>query len=167
MPFDVRKEWTDKGGTKFSYGWGFEVEKPTPPFDKCRKCKTTYDPKNYRCHRFVLCKGELRSMIDKKFAIKKVIFNHPATIVFWEDGTKTIVKAYLEQFDPEKGLSMAIAKKALGNEGNYFNQIKKWTKKYDDEVDAKIDWASGWLINSLARMKASESDSNEEETKDE
>ena len=106
-------------------------------------------------------------MIDKKFAIKNVIFNPPATVVFWEDGTKTVVKASWEQFDPEKGLSMAIAKKALGNEGNYFNQIKKWTKKYDDEVDAKIDWASGWLINSLARMKASESDSNEEETKDE
>ena len=62
---------------------------------------------------------------------------------------------------------MAIAKKALGNEGNYFNQIKKWTKKYDDEMDSKIEWACGWLINSLARMKASESDSNEEETKNE
>lgn len=25
---------------------------------------------------------------------------------------------------------MAIAKKAMGNKGNYFNQIKKWTEPY-------------------------------------
>lgn len=49
--------------------------------------------------------------------IKKVIFNNPATIVFWADGTKTVVKAKNEDFDPEKGLAMAIAKKALGNKG--------------------------------------------------
>lgn len=64
--------------------------------------------------------------------IKKVIFNNPATIVFWMDGTKTVVKAANEDFDPEKGLAMAIAKKALGNEGNYFNKIKEWTESYNE-----------------------------------
>lgn len=60
--------------------------------------------------------------------IKNVIFNEPATIVFWTDGTKTVVKTQnSETYDPEKGLAMAIAKKALGNKGNYFNEIKKWT----------------------------------------
>lgn len=59
--------------------------------------------------------------------IKNVIFNDPATIVFWSDNTKTVVKTQNgEAFDPEKGLAMAIVKKALGNEGNYFNEIKKW-----------------------------------------
>lgn len=58
--------------------------------------------------------------------IEKVIFNYPATIVFWKDGTKTVVKAKGEAFDKEKGLAMAITKKALGNKGNYFNTIKKW-----------------------------------------
>lgn len=62
--------------------------------------------------------------------IKKVIFNDPATIVLWMDGTKTVVKAENEGFDPEKGLAMAIAKKAFGNKGNYFNKIKKWTNQY-------------------------------------
>lgn len=61
--------------------------------------------------------------------IKNVIFNDSATIVFWDDGTKTVVKVVNEKFDPEKGLAMAIAKKALGNKGNYFNKIKKWTTK--------------------------------------
>lgn len=59
-------------------------------------------------------------------AIKKVIFNNPATIVIWEDGTKTIVKRQKgDRWDKEKGLAMAIAKKALGNKGNYCNLIKK------------------------------------------
>ena len=63
------------------------------------------------------------------FEIKKVIFNDPATIVLWKDGTKTIVKCQDgDVFDPEKGLAMAISKKALGNTGKYFDEIKKWTE---------------------------------------
>ena len=69
---------------------------------------------------------------DRIPRIKKVIFNEPATIVFWGDDTKTVVKTQNgEIFDPEKGLAMAIAKKALGNKGNYFNKIKKWTNGRD------------------------------------
>lgn len=58
--------------------------------------------------------------------IKKVVFNDPATIVFWDDGTKTVVKADNEEYDPEKGFALAITKKALGNKGNYYEVIKKW-----------------------------------------
>ena len=65
-------------------------------------------------------------------SIKNVIFNDPATIVFWGDGTKTVVKAEGEPFDPEKGLAMAIAKKALGNKGNYYNEFKKWLPKEEE-----------------------------------
>jgi hypothetical protein len=61
--------------------------------------------------------------------IKDVIFNNPATIVFWSDGTKTVVKAENEPFDREKGLAMAIAKKFLGNKGNYFETFKKFIKE--------------------------------------
>lgn len=67
--------------------------------------------------------------------IKNVIFNYPATIVFWEDGTKTVVKCQDgDEFDPEKGLAMAIAKKAYGNKGNYCNKMKKWLPK-EEQVD--------------------------------
>jgi hypothetical protein len=70
------------------------------------------------------------------FAIKKVIFNEPATIVMWADGTKTVVKTQNgETYDPEKGLAMAITKKALGNKGNYFEVIKKWTSEYEKPFD--------------------------------
>lgn len=58
--------------------------------------------------------------------IKEVIFHDPATIVYWEDGTKTVVKCQDEEFDKEKGLLAAIAKKVYGNKGNFNNIIKKY-----------------------------------------
>lgn len=69
-------------------------------------------------------------------SIKNVIFNDPATIVFWVDGTKTVVKAQDEAYDPEKGMAMAIAKKALGNQGNYCNVFKKWLPE-KEEIEVK------------------------------
>lgn len=73
-----------------------------------------------------------------KGAIKKVVFNNPATIIFWTDGTKTVVKAENEDFDPEKGLAMAISKKMLGNQGNYYEIFKKWLPKEDPEMDQML-----------------------------
>lgn len=62
--------------------------------------------------------------------IKKVIFNNPATIVLWEDGTKTVVKRQKgERWDKEKGLAMAIVKKMYGNKGNYNDIFKKWCEE--------------------------------------
>lgn len=63
------------------------------------------------------------------FAIKQVIFNDPATIVLWEDGTKTVVKCQEgDKYDKEKGLTMCITKKLFGNKGNYYNSLRKWLK---------------------------------------
>ena len=86
--------------------------------------------------------------VSRKPFIKKVIFNPPCTIVLWSNDTKTIVRTQNnEKFDPEKGLAMAIAKKAFGNTGRYFDEIKMWTEPYleknkdsnqvlsDEEVD--------------------------------
>ena len=72
--------------------------------------------------------------------IKNVIFNDPATIVFWTDGTKTVVKCQEDDaFDPEKGLTMAIAKKVYGNKGSYCNVIKKWCEPYHEKQKEKND----------------------------
>lgn len=71
---------------------------------------------------------------ENTMTIKKVYFNDPVTVVLWEDGTKTIVRSGDgDIYDPEKGLAMAIAKKALGNKGNYYEIFKKWLP--DDEDD--------------------------------
>ena len=82
-----------------------------------------------------------RYKVEKTYSlgtnIKKVIFNSPATIVFWSDGSKTVVKAHNNDYDPEKGLAMAIAKKALGNEGNYYNVFKKWLPNEDSSEEIR------------------------------
>lgn len=69
---------------------------------------------------------------DIRRLIKKVKFNPPATIVFWTDNTKTVVKCKGEDYDPEKGLAMCICKKVLGDKGNYYEVFKKWLPKEDD-----------------------------------
>ena len=84
--------------------------------------------------------------------IKKLIFNPPATIVFWNDGTKTVVKCQnYEEFDPEKGLAMAFFKKMHGNNGHYFEEIKKWTEGYANSNGVEVtlnfkDWSEASSI---------------------
>jgi hypothetical protein len=62
--------------------------------------------------------------------IKRVIFHDPATIVYWSDGTKTVVKCGKnDKFDKEKGLAMAIVKHVYGDAGRYNEIFKKWIKE--------------------------------------
>lgn len=61
--------------------------------------------------------------------IRKVIFNAPATVVLWSDGTKTVVKCEPNDiFDKEKGLAMAIVKKMAGNDSRFHKVFKQWCK---------------------------------------
>lgn len=71
-------------------------------------------------------------LVDELY-IKNVIFNPPATIVFWSDGDKTVVQCRGEEFDPEKGLAMAISRKFLGNKFEYYNTFKHWLKRAPKE----------------------------------
>lgn len=83
--------------------------------------------------------------------IKKVIFNDPATIILWGNGDKTVVKCRLgDEFDPEKGLAMAISKYVLGNNYEYYNTFKHYLKPYSkkespDAVDV--------IANSLSAIR--------------
>ena len=46
---------------------------------------------------------------DKSFKYKKIIFSGPATIILWEDGTKTVVKCSPDRpFDPYNGVAIAF-----------------------------------------------------------
>lgn len=70
--------------------------------------------------------------------IQKVIFNPPATIVFWRDGSKTVVKCgENDVFDPEKGLAMAISKRAFGDNRDYYEVFAKWVGKYEYQQKRK------------------------------
>ena len=62
--------------------------------------------------------------------VKKVIFNDPATIIYWKDGTKTVVKCQKgDVFDSEKGFAMAFLKKCWGNKGNFNDKLIKIMKE--------------------------------------
>ena len=73
---------------------------------------------------------------DLRYHIDKVIFNNPATIIIWKDGTKTVVKCQEgEIFDEEKGLAMAISKRALGDKGNFNEVFKEYVKNEPEKKE--------------------------------
>lgn len=70
----------------------------------------------------------------EKPIMRKAIFNEPATIVIWDDGTKTVVKCgHRDVYDPEKGIALCFMKKVLGNTGRYYETIKKALAEYEKE----------------------------------
>ena len=74
------------------------------------------------------------------YYITNVIFNDPATVVFWSDGTKTVVKCCEDDiFDEEKGLAMAVLKKLSGNSSERFHKgLKRWVKPTPEPETAII-----------------------------
>lgn len=90
----------------------------------------------YREFRDKILKEKNKSIYDSM--IQRVIFNPPATIVFWRDGSKTVVKCGENDiFDPEKGLAMAISKRAFGDNRDYYEVFAKWVGKYEYQQKRK------------------------------
>ena len=69
--------------------------------------------------------GALAATENKMPVVKNCYFSDDRTIVLWDDGTKTVVQCQPgDQFDPEKGIFAAIAKRAYGNTGK-FNDVMR------------------------------------------
>lgn len=69
---------------------------------------------------------------EKKLEPEKVIFNYPATIVFWNDGTKTVVKCDIPTLKrpinwKEQGFLNAYVKKC---DPKYVEMLCKWVDGY-------------------------------------
>lgn len=74
--------------------------------------------------------GKKSTSATNTAVIKDVIFAPPATIVYWSDGSKTVVKCSEKDiFNPENGLAMAVAKRCCGNDGSYYKEIRNWVEK--------------------------------------
>ena len=73
--------------------------------------------------------------IGHDFYITQVIYNKPATIVFWSDGTKTVSKCNeLEPvYDKEKGLLLCIMKK-LYSKNKISDLFTYWTDENDNNI---------------------------------
>lgn len=105
-------------------------------------CDLTFDRDgNWRIRSGALyprCEGKKTASAMSTAAIKDVIFATPATIVYWSDGSKTVVKcSEKDVFDPEKGLAMAIAKRCGGNKGSYYKEIQSWVEKSGKKYPGK------------------------------
>ena len=113
--------------------------------EPCDYCKYTFDCNHHAINCYggspveSACVGEPERWVDEDtlyemlqgeyfmFSIKNVIFNPPATVIFWDDNTKTVVKCQGgEEYDPEKGFVMAYLKKLLGNDNTFNKEIRKW-----------------------------------------
>lgn len=91
--------------------------------------------------------GEALKNAIKSFtpdSIKKVIYNDPATIIFWSDGTKTIVKCMEdEDYDPEKGFMAAVTKKVFGDKYG-------WVMRHHVKPAVENENKFNALMNSIA-----------------
>lgn len=65
--------------------------------------------------------------------IKKIIINPPATIIIWKDGEKTVCKSN-EEFDPEVGVAMCIAKKYFGSRHQFTKAVKGAVKDFEERT---------------------------------
>lgn len=78
----------------------------------------------------------------KKIDVEKIIFNGPKTIVFWTDGTKTIVSISKDEakFDPEAAFCAAYTKKTFGTNSKIKRIIseksnyKEWKEEADNQL---------------------------------
>ena len=66
---------------------------------------------------------------------KPPIFNPPATICYWNDGTKTVVKCQEgDPYSPEAGLALCYMKKILGNTSKDLNkELHKYISEEKEE----------------------------------
>ena len=57
--------------------------------------------------------------------VERVIYNDPATVVYWGDGTKTVVICHDgDVYDERTGFLLCCAKKLFGNTGRYNDVMK-------------------------------------------
>lgn len=79
------------------------------------------------------------------FEVKDILVNGPATIVFWEDGTKTVVQCgSTETYDVEKAVAMCFMKKALGS--------RSMQKLFDLAEDRAYEYESQFTRLSFKEM---------------
>ncbi len=65
--------------------------------------------------------------------VKRIIYNNPATIVFWTDGTKTVVKCMKDQpYSEYYGFLCALGKKIYGSNSALNRLIDSFKEEKED-----------------------------------
>ena len=154
------------GLTNLSYIGTDDEESDCPKlFRQVNRLETPYrydpDPNNIMGDWYRYLVNELYGMPKKEetmktvptYAVKKIIYNPPATIVFWEDGSKTVVKCSKDdEYSPYYGFLAALAKKVYGNPSRVRKIVDKWAPKEEEPLNdiAKAFKAAMESVQSLA-----------------
>ena len=88
--------------------------------------------------------------------VKQIIFNDPATIVYWQDGTKTVVKTmHGDTFNEEYGVAMAYMKKMFGSSTGFKKLVAKYKseKKPVSKVEKEVRKETNNKDNSAMNIK--------------
>ena len=66
--------------------------------------------------------------------VRRILFNDPATIVFWKDGTKTVVRVTEgDRYVPYYGFLAALAKKVYGSNTRVQEMIRLWLPSAEEK----------------------------------
>lgn len=89
--------------------------------------------RKYGIAHYSYCLGKSETELARRMPEPvKFKFSGPCTIVFFDDGDKVIVrKTDDDDYDPEKAIAMALAKKAYGGKGKYYDHIKDGLHAYE------------------------------------
>jgi len=137
--------------------WDFITTKP--------ECNITIDiPKDFTLRPYVKAEPstmygfmeDMRKMSmfesDRKVRIpeiKEVIFNKPATVVYWKDGTKTVVKCGNDEpYDREKAVAMCFLKKMLkpSEKSHWLDVIHDAIKVAEEKENRKAEARDAKII---------------------
>lgn len=70
--------------------------------------------------------GKFVTGSSREFYITKVLYNNPATVVFWSDGTKTVnVVPDGVEYNGDAGLAFCVLKKIMSNKAA-FDLFNSW-----------------------------------------
>lgn len=98
---------------------------------------------------------------DKPLKPEKIIFNGPATIAIWPDGTKTVVKCQENDiYDAEKAIALVYLKKLYGtnkSKSNYLDNLIKDVEIVDQKAKS-IDTDSYTLEDAKKRLYSASDD---------
>lgn len=90
-----------------------------------------------------ICNGELKERLVGDLRTtpdaRRVICNDPATVVLWEDGTKTVAKCHDgDRYDPVVGIAICVLRKLTRNRGRGVDANESELMRLGDEDAATL-----------------------------
>lgn len=108
----------------------------------------------------------LKMESSMNMAPKEVIFAPPATIVYWQDGSRTVVKCSEEdEFSEEMGFVLCFMKKMFGNTGkfnDYINDALTGAKRYYSKPSSEVPDFIQQIRDDIVRIFSKSLSSKEE-----